>query len=229
MIFIVEDDDDIARLLQHQVSAAGFNVERFAAGDVALRRAPTNPPDLFLLDVMLPGENGLDLCRRIRSHPALTASRVIFLSCRASEQDRIAGLEAGADDYITKPFSPRELIARVRAAMRRGTLPSPELLRFGNIEIDTSAMLLRVGGLEKKTTAAEFRILEVLARSPERVFTRNQLLEVIGESGRDVNPRTIDVYVSRLRDKIEPDPDHPERLCTVRGVGYRFSTRADAV
>jgi two-component system phosphate regulon response regulator PhoB len=180
-------------------------------------------PALFLLDVMLPGRSGFDLCRELKSISELAEVPVIFITARTSEEDRIRGLELGADDYITKPFSPRELVLRVKAAIRRAHPELPEaVLRFGDIEINTSAMILRVGGEEKKTTTLEFRILETLARSPGRVFSRERLLLLASGVERDVSPRSVDVYVSRIREKIEPDPGRPSYLQTVRGAGYRF-------
>jgi two-component system phosphate regulon response regulator PhoB len=163
------------------------------------------------------------LCRRIRSNPALGTIPVIFVTAKTSETDRILGLELGADDYISKPFSPRELVARVKAVLRRFERPLvPQLLKAGDIEIDTGAMVLTVRGKKMATTATEFRLLDYLARHPGRVFTRDQLLDAVWRDTQFVTPRSVDVYVRRIREKIERDPESPRMLKTVRGAGYRF-------
>ena len=222
-IFVVEDDPDISRLIRFHLQQAGYTSECFPRGSAALSRAAEVVPALLLLDIMLPGEDGLELCRRIRKTPELSATPIIFVTAKISEEDRLRGFECGADDYITKPFSPRELVARVRVALRRSN-NRPVVLKFGNFEVDTGAMALRVRGREQKTTAMEFRILEALVRSPGRVFSRERLLQLAGSDARDASPRTIDVYVSRIREKIEPDPEHPRYVHTVRSAGYRFIT-----
>ncbi|MGE0407336.1 MAG: response regulator [Candidatus Korobacteraceae bacterium] len=222
-IFCVEDDRDICRLIQLHLTQAGYHVECFGNVDEALSRAKTTTPSLFLLDIMLPGESGLDFCRELKAVEEFARIPVILVTAKTSQEDRIRGLEFGADDYVTKPFSPRELVLRVKAALRRGQPEAQaDVVRFGNVEIDISAMILRVNGLERKTTALEFRILETLARSPGRVFSRERLLILASGTERDVSPRSVDVYVSGIREKIEPDPAHPVYLQTVRGAGYRF-------
>lgn len=180
-------------------------------------------PALFVLDIMLPGRDGLDLCREIRSTSVLAGVPVIFLTAKSSELDRVLGLELGADDYVTKPFSPRELMARVKAVLRRfeRLLPS-ERLEAGDIVIDTGTMTLTVRGSVVQTTATEFRLIEYLARHARRVFTREQLLDAVWRDTSFVTPRSIDVYVRRLREKIERDPEQPSMLRTVRGAGYKF-------
>lgn len=222
-IFVLEDDQDISRLIQHNLEAAGFSVRAFVNPGAVLADAERKTPDLFLLDIMVPGGDGLDLCRRIRKNPSLAATPVIFLTARTSEADRVLGLELGADDYITKPFSPRELIARVKAVLRRFERPTaPSSLQFDQIDIDASAMQLRVRGELTATTATEFRLLEYLARHPGRVFSRDHLLDAVWGDARFVTPRSVDVYVRRIREKIESDPEDPQYLKTVRGAGYRF-------
>ena len=172
---------------------------------------------------MVPGCDGLELCKRIRQTPALAMTPVIFLTAKASEADRVWGLEIGADDYITKPFSTRELVARVKAVLRRFDQPlAPSVLRAGDIEIDTGAMTLTVRGQLVATTATEFRLLEYLARHAGRVFTRDQLLDAVWRETAFVTQRSVDVYVRRLREKIEREPEEPRLLRTVRGAGYRF-------
>jgi two-component system phosphate regulon response regulator PhoB len=180
-------------------------------------------PTLFILDIMVPGKDGLELCRLIRQTQPLAATPVIFLTAKSGEADRVLGLELGADDYIAKPFSPRELVARVKAVLRRFERPlSQSPVRVGEIEIDPSSMTLLVAGKITTTTATEFRLLDYFARHLGRVFTRDQLLDSVWRDTSYVTPRSVDVYVRRIRDKIEPDPENPRYLKTVRGAGYRF-------
>lgn len=222
-IFVLEDDSDIARLMQHHLEAAGFSVRLFGSTHNVLPEAERNHPALFLLDIMVPGGDGLELCRRLRQHASLSTVPIIFVTARTSENDRVLGLELGADDYITKPFATRELVARVRAVLRRFERPSgPSLVQFADVEIDGSAMQLRVHGELTATTATEFRLLDYLARHPGRVFTRDHLLDAVWGDSRFVTPRSVDVYVRRIREKIESDPENPRFLKTVRGAGYRF-------
>ena len=222
-IFLVEDDPDIARLVRHHLEAEGFSVRLFPAGNTVIAEADRQRPTLFLLDIMVPGKDGLELCRQIRQTQGLASVPVIFLTAKGGEADRVLGLELGADDYIPKPFSPRELVARVKAVLRRFERPmSPSPLRVGEIEIDPGAMTLTVSGTQITTTATEFRLLEYFARHVGRVFTRDQLLDSVWRDTAFVTPRSIDVYVRRIREKIEPDPENPRYLKTVRGAGYRF-------
>jgi two-component system phosphate regulon response regulator PhoB len=222
-IFVVEDDADIAGLVRHHLETAGFCVRTFAQTAGVLSDAEKAPPCLFLLDIMLPGGDGLELCKRIRSMPNLAAVPIIFLTARSGEADRVIGLELGADDYVSKPFSPRELAARVRAVLRRFEHPlAAEAVRAGDLEIDSSAMSLVVRGKAVSTTATEFRLLDYLVRHPGRVFTRDQLLDAVWRDTAFVTPRSVDVYVRRLREKIERDPENPRHLKTMRGAGYRF-------
>ncbi len=222
-IFVLEDDNDIARLIQRHLEAAGFSARLFASTSNVLQEAERATPVLFLLDIMVPGGDGLELCRRLRQHATLSSVPIIFVTARTAENDRVLGLELGADDYITKPFATRELVARVRAVLRRFERPAgPSLIQFGDIEIDGSAMQLRVHGALTATTATEFRLLDYLARHPGRVFTRDHLLDAVWGDSRFVTPRSVDVYVRRIREKIEADPENPRFLKTVRGAGYRF-------
>jgi DNA-binding response OmpR family regulator len=222
-VFVVEDDPDISRLVRHHLESAGFTVRLFATGTGVVAEAERNRPVLFLLDIMVPGSDGLELCRRIRQSPAVAMTPVIFLTAKSGEADRILGLELGGDDYIPKPFSPRELVARVKAVLRRFERPlSPTPVRVGEIDIDPGAMVLRVRGKPVSTTATEFRLLDYLARHAGRVFTRDQLLDSVWRDTAYVTPRSVDVYVRRIREKIEPDPENPRYLKTVRGAGYRF-------
>jgi DNA-binding response OmpR family regulator len=222
-IYAVEDDTDISRLVRHHLEAAGFGVRSFGAATGVITEAEKQSPALFLLDIMLPGGDGLELCRRIRQTPALSMVPVIFLTAKTTESDKVIGLELGADDYIPKPFSPRELVARVRAVLRRFERPlAPAIVKAGDLEIDSGGMTLTVRGALTQTTATEFRLLEYLARHPGRVFTRDQLLDAVWRDTHYVTPRSVDVYVRRIREKIEANPDEPRYLKTVRGAGYRF-------
>ena len=220
---MLEDEADILRLVQYHLEAAGFTVKPYPTQGTIVADAERQPPALFLLDIMVPGGDGLDLCRRLRQNPTLSIVPIIFLTARAQENDRVLGLELGADDYITKPFGTRELIARVKAVLRRFERPStPSVLKFEDVEIDANAMQLRVGGELVTTTATEFRLLDYLARHPGRVFSRDHLLDAVWGDARFVTPRSVDVYVRRIREKIESDPELPRYLKTMRGAGYRF-------
>lgn len=222
-VVLLEDDADISRLVQYHLQAAGFTVRSYATLGTILADAEREPPALFLLDIMVPGGDGLDLCRRLRKSPTLSTVPIIFLTARAAENDRVLGLELGADDYITKPFGTRELVARVKAVLRRFERPStPSVIKFEEIEIDGNAMQLRVSGELVTTTATEFRLLDYLARHPGRVFSRDHLLDAVWGDARFVTPRSVDVYVRRIREKIEADAEAPRYLKTMRGAGYRF-------
>ena len=222
-IFVVEDEADIARLIRHHLEGAGYFVRNFSSAAGVVGDAEKEKPALFLLDIMVPGGDGFEICRRIRQSTAIAMTPVIFLTAKTAESDRVLGFELGADDYITKPFSPRELIARIKAVLRRFERPlAPAVLQTGEIQIDSGAMILTVRNKQVATTATEFRLLEYLARHPGRVFTRDQLLDAVWRDTAFVTPRSVDVYVRRIREKIEPNPDEPRYLRTVRGAGYRF-------
>jgi two-component system phosphate regulon response regulator PhoB len=222
-IFVLEDDTDIARLVQHHLEAAGFAARLFSTPTHLIPDAERQVPALFLLDIMVPDGDGLDVCKRLRKHPALSTVPIIFLTARAGENDRVLGLELGADDYITKPFSTRELVARVRAVLRRFERPDTlPVIRFEDVIIDANAMQLTVRGEVIPTTATEFRLLDYLARHPGRVFNRDHLLNAVWGDASFITPRSVDVYVSRIREKIEADPENPRYLKTMRGAGYRF-------
>ena len=223
LIYVVEDDVDVSRLIEHNLRTAGFEVSTFFSGAPVVPSAALAQPSLFLLDIMLPEINWFDLCRQIRQHEQLGKTPIIFLSARTQEPDRLQAFDAGGDGYITKPFSPRELIARVRNILRtQKEAPSRELIQLGELEIDLASMTVRVQGKVVPTTVREFRLLEYLVRHRGRVFTRDQLLDAVWKEGSFVTPRSIDVFVRRLREKIERDPRHPRYLKTMRGVGYRF-------
>jgi DNA-binding response OmpR family regulator len=222
-IFVVEDDPDISRLVRHHLENDGFAVRVYPTGSNVISDAERQRPALFVLDIMVPGKDGLELCRTVRQTIGLASVPVIFLTAKSSEADRVLGLEIGADDYIAKPFSPRELVARVKAVLRRFERPlPPSPLKVGEIEIDPSAMTLTVRGQTVPTTATEFRLLDYFARHLGRVFSRDHLLDSVWRDTSYVTPRSVDVYVRRIREKIEPDPENPRYLKTVRGAGYRF-------
>ena len=223
LVFVVEDDPDIGQLICYHLNQRGYLTTWFNSAEQVIADAQKLRPELFLLDVMLPGQDGFDLCRQIRQVGCLATSRIIFLTARTNEADRVAGLTMGADGYITKPFVPRELLARVRTVLRHQPEREPvQVAKFGRIEIDSLAMTVKVRGEAIPTTVREFRLLEYLARHAARVFTRNQLLDTVWAENSFVTPRSIDVYIRRLREKIEADPENPLYLIAVRGVGYRF-------
>jgi DNA-binding response OmpR family regulator len=225
-LFVVEDDADIARLVSHHLEAAGYRVRVYSTTNAVLADALKERPALLLLDIMVPGGDGIALCRQIRqSGETLRGTPIVFMTARTSEADRIRGLEIGADDYITKPFSPRELVARVKAVLRRCEAPpAPAVIRTGDLEIDALAMVLTVRGRVIPATATEFRLLHYLARNAGRVFSRDQILDAVWKDTAFVSPRSVDVYVRKLRAKIEVDPEEPVYLRTVRGAGYRFGS-----
>jgi two-component system phosphate regulon response regulator PhoB len=221
-IIVLEDDQDIAHLVRHQLEQAGFAVQICAEGDKVLPVARQNPPVLFLLDVMVPGSSGFEVCRKVRESSDLAKIPVIFLTARAGEEDRVRGLDLGADDYITKPFSTRELAARVRAVLRRFEQPVTTSITTPDFELNSDSVTLTVRGKPMDVTATEFRLLHFLASHPGRVYTRDQVLDAVWRDMSFVTPRSVDVYIRRLREKIEQDPEDPRYLKTVRGAGYKF-------
>lgn len=225
-IAVLEDDAEIRRLVQYRLESAGYSVRAYPTPGTILQDAERQRPALFLLDIMVPGGSGLDVCRQLRRSTTLRSVPVIFLTARASEDDRVHGLELGADDYIVKPFAIRELLARVRAVLRRSETPGEShaiaVLNVEDLQIDSGSMEVKVRGELITTTTTEFRLLEYLARHPGRVFSRDQLLDAVWGDSRFVTPRSVDVYVRRLREKIEAEPETPRFLKTLRGAGYRF-------
>ena len=224
-ILVVDDEPEILAISRDYLERAGFRVIAAGDGDTALRLARLERPSLVVLDLMLPGMDGLDVARVLRQDPATRALPIIMLTARVEEADRLIGLELGADDYITKPFSPRELVARVRAVLRRAE-GSPETgaqLHVGDLLIDLQRRSVRRAGTPIELTATEFDLLATLARDPGRPFTRTQLLE----QAYDVNyagfDRTVDAHIKNLRRKIEPDPRNPRYILTLYGVGYKFA------
>jgi DNA-binding response OmpR family regulator len=222
-VLVVEDDRTVAEVVTRYLEREGFAVESVGDGQEALARADAQLPDLVVLDIMLPGLDGLEVCRRLRSRAPIP---VVMLTARGSEEDKVLGLELGADDYVSKPFSPRELTARVKAVLRRAGSPLDDLDRSGSLEfdelrIDLGAREARVRDELATLTAREFELLAFLARHPRQVFRRDELLEhVWGYTYGDTS--TVTVHIRRLREKIEENPSEPRRITTVWGVGYRF-------
>ena len=220
-IVLIEDDADLYSLIQYNLEKEGFPVAGLQTGKGALELCRREHPDLVILDVMLPEMDGLEICKAIRANPELAATPVIFLTARASETDRIVGLELGANDYIVKPFFIRELIARVKVHFR-GEKPVSKVLRAGELELDRTRCVTRMGAQELALTATEFKLLEFLMSRPGKVFSREQLLDAVWGHDRAVTDRTVDVYVLRLRQKIERDGS-PAFIRSVRGFGYSFN------
>jgi len=223
-ILIIEDDRDIVELVRYNLSKEDFQVSAASDGSAGLATVKKSPPDLLLLDLMLPKLSGLEICKEIRRDPSLNRLPILMLTARGDEADRVVGLEMGADDYVTKPFSPRELVARVKALLRRAEPPAEpaRTIAVGALEIDPAAYRVARAGKLVTLSTLEFRLLYFLASRPNRVFTRDQLLDAVWGNERFVTPRSVDVYIRRLREKIEADPEEPVHLKTVRGAGYMF-------
>jgi two-component system phosphate regulon response regulator PhoB len=229
-ILLIEDDRDIVELVRYNLEREGFQVSAATDGATGLAQIRKTPPDILLLDLMLPKLSGLEICREIRRDQALNRLPILMLTARGEEADRVVGLEMGADDYVTKPFSPRELGARVKALLRR-TEPvgeTPRVIEARGLRIDPSSYRVAHDGNPVTLSTLEFRLLYYLATRPNRVFTRDQLLDAVWGTERFVTPRSVDVYIRRLREKVETDADHPTFLKTVRGAGYMFESGAQA-
>jgi two-component system alkaline phosphatase synthesis response regulator PhoP len=220
-ILVVEDESGIAFALEADLRTEGYEVTVTGNGDEALRLARAEPFDLILLDVMLPGKDGFEVCRELRRSGS--RAPIILLTAKAQEAEKVMGLELGADDYVTKPFSPRELRARIKAALRRG-LPEPaaEIFRFDDIEVDFARCEVRRAGAATDLSALEFKLLTVFVRNRGRVLTRDQLLDAAWGRGVSLNDRVVDNHIVSLRRKIEPDPARPRYFLNIRGLGYRF-------
>src|SRR5919106_1174944 len=222
-ILVVEDEMNIARLVRDYLEHAGFDVMVAGDGESAVSTARGSKPDLVVLDLGLPGRDGLDVARELRRSSNVP---IVMLTARGDEADRVAGLELGADDYVVKPFSPKELVARVRAVLRRASAAQtagPEVLRVADVELDVPRMRVRVRGRTVEVTPTEFELLATLLREPGRVFTRGQLLDAIHGVAFESYERAIDAHVKNIRRKIEPAAGRPRYVLTVRGVGYRFA------
>jgi DNA-binding response OmpR family regulator len=224
-IALIEDDADLFALLKYNLEKEGFTLVGTQTGKGAMELCRRERPDLILLDIMLPDSDGLDICKGIRSSPELAHIPVIFLTARASETDRIVGLELGANDYLVKPFFIRELIARVKIQFR-GPAAVSRTLKAAGLELDRTSCRVRLNGDLLTLTATEFRLLEFLMSRPGIVFSREQLLDAVWGHDRAVTDRTVDVYILRLRQKIETDPASPALIRSVRGFGYSFNEAA---
>lgn len=220
-VLVVEDEESYSDALAYMLRKEGFDVGVAATGPDALTDFDRNGADIVLLDLMLPGMPGTEVCRVIRQSSNVP---VIMVSAKDSEVDKVVGLELGADDYVTKPYSPRELVARIRAVLRRGTEPDllPSTLEAGPVRMDVERHVVTVGGQETRLPLKEFELLEMFLRNPGRVLTRGQLIDRVWGSDYVGDTKTLDVHVKRLRAKIEPDPASPTHLVTVRGLGYKL-------
>jgi two-component system alkaline phosphatase synthesis response regulator PhoP len=219
-ILVVEDEEALAIGLEDDLRTEGYDVVVARDGVTALRLGRAEAFDAFVLDVMLPGRDGLDVCRDLRRAGRRTP--IILLTAKAQESDKVLGLEVGADDYVTKPFSPRELRARVKAAVRRGRHDAPPVARFGHVEVNFDACQVRCGGALVDFTTLEFKLLSFFIRREGHVLTRSQLLDEIWGAGTFVTDRVVDTHVANVRKKIEVQADQPRHIVSVRGVGYRF-------
>ena len=225
LVLVVDDDQDLAEMLGIVLTGAGIDVEMVGRGDEALEAFRETKPDLVLLDVMLPGIDGVEVCKLIRAESMVP---IVMLTARGDTQDVVAGLEAGADDYIVKPFRhPSELVARIRTRLRRSTLPSTGQVSIGDLKMDMVAHEVTRGDTKILLTRLEFELLAALAKEPGRVFTREALLSEVWGYHHSTDTRLVNVHVQRLRSKVEPDPDNPVIVLTVRGVGYRAGSTAN--
>jgi DNA-binding response OmpR family regulator len=225
-ILLIEDDADLFALLKYNLEKEGYLFVGSQTGKGAVDLFRRECPDLAILDIMLPECDGLEICRSVRGDPDLADTPIIFLTARASETDRIVGLELGANDYVVKPFFVRELIARIKIQLR-GPVAPPRMLRAGDLEVDRTRLEVRLRGELVPMTATEFKLLEYLMGRPGVVFSRDQLLDAVWGHNRVVTDRTVDVYVLRLRQKIEADPTSPAFIRSVRGFGYSFAVSTE--
>jgi len=226
-LLIIDDDARLAAMVSDYLTAAGFFVDRRSSGREGLAALERGAFDAIILDVMLPDIDGFEVCRAIRTR---LQTPILMLTGRGEEMDRIVGLEIGADDYLPKPFSPRELQARLRAILRRGraaALAPDAPARFGRLEIDRGSRMVRVDGEEKTLTSDQFDLLAALADNAGRVLNRERLLDLVKGEALEAFDRSIDVHISRIRSAIEDDPKHPRRIITVRGAGYVFARKQD--
>ena len=229
-ILVVEDEPDIRKLVQYNLAQERFKVLEAEDGEQALKILQREKPNLVILDLMLPGLSGLELCKILRERPQTVQLPILMLTAKAGEADKVIGLEIGADDYLAKPFSPREMVARVRAILRRSEAPTATevvpLYARGPLRIDFSTYEVSVRGKAVKLTLKEFELLRFLVQNPSRVLSRDQLLDRVWGGETFVTPRTVDVHIRRLRKAIEKDDRKPQWILTLRGVGYKFDEKA---
>ncbi len=224
-ILLIEDDARLAGMVRDYLGESGFGVTIAGTGTEGLALQNERGFDAIVLDLMLPDTDGLKVCRKLRATDSVP---ILMLTAKGDPMDRIVGLELGADDYLPKPFEPRELLARLRAIMRRGRGEDPaDILRFGGLEIDTRAMEVRVDGRPCALTAHQFKLLEIMAKAPGRVLSRDYLMDRLKGGALEAFDRSIDVHISRIRAEVEADPKHPRRVITVRGAGYVFARAQD--
>ncbi len=231
-ILVIDDEKDIVELVSYNLKKEGFAVDAAYDGETALKKIRSAPYDLVVLDLMLPGVQGLELCRIIRNDPAVSDTPIVMLTAKGEEVDKVLGLEIGADDYMIKPFSPRELVARVKAILRRAEHQKPatadeekrtgQILKMRDITIDKEKYLVIVGNKQLKLSATEFKLLLYLCERPNKIYNREHLLDAVWGDDVFVEPRTVDVHIRRLRTKIEEDPNNPKYIKTMRGIGYFF-------
>ncbi|MEJ8825430.1 response regulator transcription factor [Variovorax humicola] len=232
-LLMIEDDARLAQMVSEYLTQSGFGVEHALDGNTGMDLLQEHAPDLVILDLMLPDVDGLEVCRRIRALPGpLSKVAVLMLTAKGDPMDRIVGLEIGADDYLPKPFEPRELLARIRAVLRRRSEPSAALgaamlMRFGTLEIDRNARTVTVGGALADLTSYQFDLLAAMAERAGRVLTRDQIMEAVRGRELEAFDRSIDVHMGRIRAAIEADAKNPKRILTVRGVGYVFAKQQD--
>lgn len=226
-ILVVDDEADIVELVSYNLKKEGFIVDSASDGETALTKIRKGKYGLLILDLMLPGIQGMELCRILRNDPKTSLLPIIMLTAKGEEVDKILGLEMGADDYMAKPFSPRELVARVKAVLRRSKEKpvSEKILKIGDLEIDRERYVVSVRTKPVKLSATEFKLLLFLAERKGKVFSRDQLLDAVWRDEAFVEPRTVDVHVRRLRSNIEEDPAKPKYIKTMRGIGYFFDAR----
>jgi len=226
-VLVVDDERDIVELLTYNLEREGFTVIPAYDGETALAEARTHAPDLILLDLMLPGIQGIEVCKLIRSDPSLNSIPIIMITAKSDEIDRVLGLEMGADDYITKPFSVRELIARIHSVVRRSRRPADDaggrIFSYLDLSIDYDRHIVSINAEIIDLSPTEFKLLTYMVRHPGRVYTRSQLLDHVWGDETFVEERTVDVHIRRLRSRIEKDPAQPQYLFTVRGFGYKFA------
>jgi two-component system alkaline phosphatase synthesis response regulator PhoP len=226
---MVDDEKDIVDLVAYNLEKEGYETLKALDGEKALQLVRTKTPDLIVLDLMLPGIQGLEVCKRIRKDPETASIPIIMLTAKGAEIDKIVGLEVGADDYITKPFSVKELLARIKAVLRRSearrAAGQAEVFEFKGLHIDFKSYEVTVDGKRVDLSPTEFRLLKFLSRNPGRVYSREQILDRVWGDEAFVEPRTVDVHIRRLRTRIEHDESSPDYIVTVRGAGYKFMDR----
>lgn len=230
-IVLIEDEKDIVELVRYNFRKEGFEFSSFTSGKEGLEHLRRHPVDLVLLDIMLPDLDGFEICKRLRAEDRMKSLPIIFLTAKGEEIDRVLGLEIGADDYVVKPFSPRELVARVKAVLRRQARPVErhEVVEAQDLRLDARTQEVTVGGKPTELSTLEFKLLHFLASHPRRIFSREQLLDEVWGRDHFVTPRTVDVHIRRVREKIEIQPDRPQYIQTVRGAGYRFAAESEEV